>query len=168
MAPAKYRLYDLMTWLAVIASVSAALAASRTVAGNATAFRARRSMFDVHGGDLTDRGDFPGLRIAHLVYKTQRFVADLEKAAADFHDFAREQFALVGDVLLNRRHPALFGSQIGRREPDARQMTPIRFVEFAHVPHDVHVADLVALPRIDATFVRNRVLDRIHGRLRKG
>ena len=49
----------------------------------------------MHGGDFTDRGNFTGLRIEHLVNKTQRLVAHFEKTAADFDDFAGEQLALV-------------------------------------------------------------------------
>src|SRR5262245_51370113 len=123
-----------------------------------------RAPVDVNGGDLANRGDFAGFRIAHLVHETQRLVADLEKTTADFDDLTGQEFALVGDVLLHRRHPPLLGAQIGGREPDARHVIPIGFVELAHVPHDVHVADLVALPRIDATLVGDRVQDWVRDR----
>jgi hypothetical protein len=31
------------------------------------------------------------------------------------------------------------------------------FVEFAYIPHDIHVADVVALPRINSALIGHRV-----------
>src|SRR6185312_4516627 len=80
-------------------------------------------------------------------------VADLEQPAPDLDDIAGQQLALVGDVLLHRRHAAAGLAQIGRRQPEPREEIPVGLVEFPDIPHDVHVADVIALPRIDRAAI---------------
>ena len=77
----------------------------------------------------------------------------------DLDDISGQQFAAVGNVLLNSGHAAAGFPQIGRRQPDPREQIPVGLVEFADIPHDVHVADMVALPRIERPAIGCR---RIH------
>jgi hypothetical protein len=107
----------------------------------------------VNAGDLANRGDFAGLGVAHLVPESDRFFADLEQHASNFDDISSQQFAPVGDILLNRSHATAGFPEESRRQPDPREQIPVGLVELADIPHDVHVADMVALPRIDRTAI---------------
>src|SRR5262249_16688371 len=67
---------------------------------------------------------------------------------------------LVSDVLLDRGHTAVLLGEVGGRQPSkCGKEVPVRLVKFADVPHDVHVTDVVALPRIHGASVG----DRAHG-----
>jgi hypothetical protein len=87
------------------------------------------------------------------VPETDGFFADLEQNASDFDDVARQQFAPVADVLLDRGHAAAGFAQIGRGQPEPGEQIPVGLVEFTDIPHDIHVADVVALPRIDRAAI---------------
>src|SRR5262249_8977682 len=89
----------------------------------------------------------------HLVQEADRLVLDLEQRAPDLDDIAREQFALVGNVLLHASHAVPGFAQIGRCHAETGEEIPVGFVEFADIPHDVHMADVVALPRIDRAAI---------------
>ena len=66
----------------------------------------------------------------------------------------RHGLALIGDVLLHSRHATVLAPQIRGRHPEGRDQIPVGLVEFANVPHDVHVAHVIALPGVDAALVR--------------
>ena len=117
------------------------------------AHRLARLAIEMHAGELADGRDLAGLGVAHFVHEADRSVADLAQRGADFDDVAREQLALIGDVLLHRRHAAAGVAQIGRRQPEPREEIPGGLVELADIPHDVHVADMVAVPRIDRAAI---------------
>jgi hypothetical protein len=89
-----------------------------------------------------------GFGIAHFVQEANGFFAELEQPAGDLDDVAGKQLALVGDVLLHAGHAAAGLPEIARRQPEAGEHVPVGLVELADVPHDVHVPDMVALPRI--------------------
>jgi len=61
--------------------------------------------------------------------------------------------SLVADVLLDRRHAAAALAEIGRRQADLGEQMPSRLVELADIPHHVHMADVIALPRIDRAAI---------------
>jgi hypothetical protein len=107
------------------------------------------------GGPLrfAGRGDLAGFGVAHLVQEANGLFADLQQPAFDLDDIAGQQFPLVADVLLHRGHAAAGFAQIGRRQPYPREQIPVGLVEFADIPHDVHVADMIALPRIDRAAI---------------
>jgi hypothetical protein len=112
-----------------------------------------RLAVEVSGGEFASGGDFAGLGVAHLVHQADRLVADLEQHTFDLDNIAGQQFALVGDALLRRDHAVAGFPQVSRRQSDPRKQIPVGLVEFADVPHDVHVADMVALPRIDRAAI---------------
>src|SRR4030065_183549 len=66
---------------------------------------------------------------------------------------AGEQLAAVGDVLLYRGHGAMRFAQERGRDADSREQVPGRLIELAHVPHDVHMPHVVAVPGIHHTPV---------------
>src|SRR5687768_5765516 len=104
---------------------------------------------DVHAGQHADRGYLAGHRVAHLVHEAGELFAHLEEGGAHDDGLAGVQLALVGDVLLHRRHatPVLFEERGG--DAQLGEQVPRRLVELADVPHDVHVAHVVAVPRVD-------------------
>src|SRR5882724_13164299 len=65
-----------------------------------------RMSVHVDAGGLAERCDLAGFGVAHLVPEADRLVANLEQGAPDLDDIAGQQFALVGDILLDRRHAA--------------------------------------------------------------
>src|SRR5262245_6022156 len=108
---------------------------------------------EMHGRDLAGGDDLAGFRIAHFMQEADRLFAQLQKPAPDLDDIACEQLAPVGDVLLYAGHPAAGLPEITRRQPEPGEQVPVGLVELADIPHDVHVADMVALPRIDRAAI---------------
>src|SRR5712671_628643 len=115
--------------------------------------RFARPPVHVNAGDLAGRGDLAGFGVAHLVRETDRFLADLKQPASHLDDIAGQEFALVADGLLHGGHAAAGFAQIGWRHPDSGEQIPVGLVEFADIPHDVHVPDMIALPRIDRAAI---------------
>src|SRR6516225_1421726 len=72
---------------------------------------------------------------------------------------------LASDVLLDRGHTAVLLGEVGGRQPKCGKEVPVRLVKFADVPHDVHVTDVVALPRIHGAFVDDRAHEAVAGTL---
>ncbi|MHC2365864.1 hypothetical protein ACVIQT_000502 [Bradyrhizobium diazoefficiens] len=114
----------------------------------------------MHARDLAERSDLAGLGVRHVVPEADRLVANLEQVAADLDDVAGQQLTLVGDVLLHGGHAATRAAQVARRQPKAGEQIPVGLVEFADIPHDVHVADMIALPRIDRAAIGCLLLHR--------
>ena len=71
------------------------------------------------------------------------------------------QFALVLKVLLDGRHAALPVTQVRRVEAEPREQLPRGLVEFADIPHDIHVAHVVAMPRVYRTLISDLLLHAI-------
>src|SRR5437879_3921198 len=112
-----------------------------------------RLAIEMHGRELAGRGDFTGLGITHFVHEADGLFAQFEQPASDLDNVAGKQLALVADVLLHASHAAAGLSEIARRQPKAREHVPVGFVELADIPHDVHVPDMVASPRIDRAAI---------------
>src|SRR3954469_10221351 len=104
---------------------------------------------DLHAGQDADGADLSGGGVAHFVHELGHSLAHLDEGGAHRDGIAGEELAPVSNVLLHGRHapPVLF--QEGGRDPGRGEEIPGRFIELAHVPHDVHVAHVVAVPRID-------------------
>src|SRR5207253_7166287 len=92
--------------------------------------------------------------------EADRLGPEFEQFAGHLDDIAGQQFALVADILLHGGHAAPAVAQIARRQPEPREQIPVRLVELADIPHDVHVADMIALPRTDRAAI-GRLLHRI-------
>src|SRR3954468_12812492 len=110
--------------------------------------------------DFASGRDLPGLRIAHLMPEADRLYSEIEQFAGDLDDVARQQFALVADGLLHGGHAAAAVTQIAWRQSEPREQIPVRLVELAGIPHDVHVADVIALPRINRAAIARHSLHR--------
>src|ERR1700741_2640775 len=104
-------------------------------------------------GQLAACGRFASLDIDHVVSQTKHLLAQLENAAADFDNVAGEKFALVADVLLDPRHAAAALAEMGRRHAGLGEQVPGGFVELTDVPHHVHMAHVIAVPRIDRATI---------------
>src|ERR1051325_2508645 len=108
---------------------------------------------DLHAGQDADRGNLPGCGVAHLVHERRHALADFQEGGAHRHRVAGKELAPVGDVLLHGSHAAPVLFQEGGGDADAAEEIPGCLVELAHVPHDVHVSHVVAVPRIDHAAV---------------
>src|SRR5215475_12704091 len=108
---------------------------------------------EMHGRDLAGGDDLAGLGIAHFMQEADGLFAQLQQPASDLDNVAGKQLALVADVLLHAGHTAAGLPEIARRQTKPREHVPVGLVELADVPHDVHVADMVALPRIDRAAI---------------
>jgi hypothetical protein len=108
-----------------------------------------RLAVDVNAGDFAGGGNLAGFGVAHFVAEADGFDADLEQLAFHLDDIARQQFTFIADILLNRGHAAAGFAQRSRGQPDPREQIPVGFVEFSHIPHDVHVADGQSLLFLD-------------------
>src|SRR5258706_11378922 len=81
--------------------------------------------------------------------------------AGRFDEANGNLFARIGLRRIYWREPgggmaAAEFAQVSRRQPDPREQIPVGLVELADIPHDVHVADMVALPRIDRAAIGRR------------
>src|SRR6516225_4957798 len=72
---------------------------------------------------------------------------------------------LASDVLLDRGHTAVLLGEVGGRQPKCGKEVPGRLLKFADIPHNVHVTDVVALPRIDGAFAGDRAHQAVAGTL---
>src|SRR5215467_7298163 len=88
--------------------------------------------------------------------ESQHLLTDLQHPRPDGDHVAGHQFSLVGDVLLDAGHPTVRLAQERRSESDCGEDNPGSLVELAHVPHDVHVPHMVAMPGVDHTAVGNQ------------
>jgi hypothetical protein len=107
----------------------------------------------MYAGERRRRRHFVSIGLAHLVMEPDRLVLDVKQHRVDGEDIARQELALLLDGLLDRRHAALIPAQECGREPECMKEVPRPLVELADVPHDVHVAHLVAVPRIHRALV---------------
>ncbi len=105
-----------------------------------------------HGQDA-NRGHLARLRVAHFVHELYNLVPTLKHSRAHGDHVAREQFVLVGDVLLHGRHRARIVAKEGSSDSELREQVPGRLVEFSDVPHYVHVPHVVAVPGVDRAAV---------------
>ena len=80
-----------------------------------------------------------------------------------------EELLEVADVRLQRRHAAVLGAQVARRQADPVEQVPHGLVELGHVVLDVHVVHVVQVLRIDRAPVGQEQLVRsrfgVHRRL---
>src|SRR5579863_6286556 len=110
--------------------------------------RLPRLPIQMHRRNLAGRSHLLRLGIRHLVHKANHLLADFQNPRSHFNHVARHQLALVANVLLHPGHTELPFPQIRRRNSHRSKQIPVRLIELAHVPGNVHVADLIALPRI--------------------
>jgi hypothetical protein len=92
--------------------------------------------------------------------KTNNLLAHFDKVRLYSDQVAGDQFFAILNGLLNRRHAAVFPPQIGGGQPELVEEIPRRFIEFSDIPHDIHVADMVALPRIHGSQISDEF---VHG-----
>ena len=107
----------------------------------------------VHDSELAERHGLAALGRAHHVDIAQDLFPHLQQPAPYDHGVAGHQLALVGDVLLHGGHAVAPLTKIGRRQAQFGEQVPGGLVEFADVPHDVHVAHLVTMPLHDGAAV---------------
>src|SRR5688572_28509300 len=89
----------------------------------------------------------------HLVHEAHHFRPHFEHGRADDDDIAHQRLTPIGDALIDRRHTALHLAQVLRRHAHHRAQVPGGLVELPHVPHDVHVAHVVAVPLVNQAAI---------------
>src|SRR5579883_517944 len=114
----------------------------------------------MHGGQLAARGSLAAVDIDHVMGEAEHSGADFENTTANLEDVAGQELALVADVLLHRCHAAAAGVEIRRGQPDLRKQMPHRFIEFPDIPHDIHMADMIAVPWVYGTAISKDVRHR--------
>jgi len=110
----------------------------------------------MHAEQRRDCRNLAAVFVAHFVLEADLARVQFQDPRADRHHVTRQQFAPVFDVLIDRRHAALMLAQVGGSQADLLKQIPCGLVEFPYVPHDVHVADMVAVPWVDGTAVGDR------------
>src|SRR5262249_52451239 len=108
---------------------------------------------DVDGRHLTDCRSLAGFNVAHLMHEAHGLIADFKQSAFDLDEVSGKHLTLVGDILLHGGHTAARLAHIARREAEPSKKIPVCLVKFTHVPHDVHVADVITLPRINSAAI---------------
>lgn len=128
-------------------------------------FRPSRFAIEMRGSHLAGRRKFTGLDVEHLVQKPQCLIAKFQNPGLDLDEVTRKHFAFVRQVLLHGCEAVSGLSHILRGQPEPCQEILIRLVKFSDVPHDVHVSDVIALPRINYTAI---ICLAMHGRFSLG
>ena len=113
---------------------------------------------EVNADQRADGDRFARTFLVHAVREVNCLVVYLEHLRHDFHGVAGEQFLPVVDGLFDRGHAPALLAQIGCRKAESRQERPRRLVELAGVPHHVHVAHVIAMPRINQAAIGDRLL----------
>ena len=93
------------------------------------------------------------LDVAHFVQETYDFIADFEDLRPDLDDVAREQLLFVCGILLHTGHAAVLFAHVSGSDAQFCEQIPRGLVEFSRVPHHVHVAHVIAVPRMHRAFV---------------
>ena len=88
-----------------------------------------------------------------FVRENKRGMAAVEQTIQYKRELLAGDVVTVHSVLVDGGHAALRAAQVRQRQPDGVEQLPARLVELADVPHDVHVADVVAVPRVDGAAV---------------
>ena len=117
-----------------------------------------RGAVEMHAGELAARRGLAVLDVDHVVGETKHFATDVEHAAANLDESPAISSRLY--VLLHRRHAAPARAQIARGYADPGEQMPGRLVELADIPHHAHMADMIALPRIDRAAISQNI--RLH------
>ena len=120
-------------------------------AGNGQDLRVCESMCTPVSTQIAETSPVTALRISCTNFAS--FSRTSRNAERIDDGVAGEQLALVGDVLLHRRHAAAVLLQERGGDAERGEQIPGRLVELADVPHDVHVAHVVAVPGIDRAAV---------------
>lgn len=97
--------------------------------------------------------DNVALVVGHFVDETKALLFEFKERGSNRDDISSVQFLDVGDVLIDRSHSALCRSEKARRQAKHVEKLPSGLIELADVPHDVHVADMIAVPRIDSAAI---------------
>ena len=84
----------------------------------------------------------------HAVEKAHGLRAGFQDAAADFDPVSLVQFAAVGQMLVEGRHPAMMLTHESGIDPHHPEEHPGRLVEHAHMVLHVHVPHVVQVPGI--------------------
>src|SRR5690348_10911021 len=80
-------------------------------------------------------------------------LAHFMKPGPDRDQIACQQLALILDALLYGHHPdALFAHALAGQSGQSQQV-PSRLIEFSDIPHDIHVAHVIAMPRINRSAI---------------
>src|SRR4051794_54767 len=93
------------------------------------------------------------LATKHLVHEADGLGPDLEDRRTHHDDVAHQRLAAVADALVNRGHAASGLAHVRGCHPERGGQIPRGLVELAHVPHDIHVAHVVAVPLVDQTAI---------------
>src|SRR5215469_5749234 len=96
-----------------------------------------------------------GLIVRHLVHKADRFLFHFQYSRTNADEIACTQFTLVFNMLLHCGHSGPFAGEAGPRQAKAQEKLPCSFIEFSHIPHYVHVAHMIAVPRINGATISN-------------
>src|SRR5579862_5129124 len=112
----------------------------------------------MNGGQLAHRGELVAFGVVHLVHENHLALSDADEARANLDQIAGVELAFIGNVLLHAGHAVVRFANVAWRNADRGHQMPRCFIEFADVPHDVHMAHLIALRRVDHAAVRDDCL----------
>lgn len=68
----------------------------------------------------------------------------------------RKLFSLISSTIVLTVTTSPGRAQEMGREPDRVEELPGGLVKFAHVPHDIHVAHVIAMPWVDGASISNQ------------
>jgi len=110
----------------------------------------------VHGLECCSCHDFIIFVVRHLVNKPDALLLYFKKRSPYGNDIACMQFLKVGNVLVHGGHAAFGRAKESGREAQHGEELPCGFVKLSHIPHDVHVPDVIALPWINSATIGSR------------
>ncbi len=91
------------------------------------------------------RDDLVRFVVAHHVNELRAFFLEPDQGRPHGDDVAGVQLSNLGNMLIDRGD-AFGGAQVSWSRAEGVEELPDRLVELPNVPHDVHVADMIAVP----------------------
>lgn len=107
----------------------------------------------MNGRDDHDCRHFIGVIFPHLVLNADHAIANSQQGRADRDRVARKQLLFIADVLLDARDRAAMRAQIFTGQAGHTQKISRALVEFADIPHHIHMAHVVTMPWINCSTI---------------
>jgi hypothetical protein len=86
---------------------------------------------------------------------SKRFFIDFEHGGTNGYEISGMELTPIIDTLLQSNRASSFPGAALASKWQLREQLPGRLIELPHVPHDVHMAHVIALPGINRAAISN-------------